>query len=456
MRPTIRYVLGFVAVALCVACGEKGVANPVPNGPDQALNPNTAGEAPAPPIQKAPRKVPRGKATGVEFENVLVGGGKKPKPVPPVPCALQSMPNGQGFYVLGRDGDLWRYSTPLESLPFREKRNDPGAETHDGVIVKARIEGSFAYGDMGTIGMTLDPGFHSNRYFYVWYCDAKGKAGDNLLLDRFTDGTTAKEIEASRTNIITISRSDPPKPFHMGAVLTWLTDNSLVIFTGDAEQPELAQDKKDLNGKVLRIVPLAGGGYAVPKDNPHVGDTAWAPEIIASGLRAPFRGATSVDRKYVWFGDVGADHEEINVWKVGATANFGWGLTAVSDGFLKKDGVTDPQVVWTPSEDYSSEDPAYTGETRLSAAVGVIYDRRAPDRYQGLLSNKVVFFDIMRGWVRCGPILRGDSMADHAHIGHRVFIADMLVGSDGYIYGLSWGRPEALFRMRIKGELDPE
>ena len=49
------------------------------------------------------------------------------------------------------------------------------------------------------------------------------------------------------------------------------------------------QDTAALNGKILRIDPNADVGYTVPKDNPFVGNSNYAPEIWATGFRNPWR-----------------------------------------------------------------------------------------------------------------------------------------------------------------------
>ncbi|HYC76657.1 MAG TPA: PQQ-dependent sugar dehydrogenase, partial [Planctomycetota bacterium] len=320
----------------------------------------------------------------------------------------------------------------------------------DGKIRRVKIDGSFAWGDMGTIGMALDPKFLENRRFYVWYADKPDK---NVALDRFEWRDRTSETAGTRVNVITFSRREPPAPYHMGGVVKFLPDGTLLIGTGDAERPELSQDRKDLNGKLLRIRPKDEGGYEVPTDNPHVGDAAWRPEIVAHGLRAPFR-AHLRDGKHLYFGDVGAVYEEIDLWKGGAV-DFGWGHGVVSDGPTQPEGTVKPLVSWSQNRDFAAEDPDYNGETRLSAGVGPIYEGFSQDRYDGFLTGKLIFFDVMRGWIRAADLDAEGNVAGHRHVGHRQFISDMILGRDGYLYGVTWCRTESIFRLRLSHEIKP-
>jgi PKD repeat protein len=115
-------------------------------------------------------------------------------------------------------------------------------------------------------------------------------------------------------------------PSHTVDGLAFGPDGALYVSTGDATlQPEVnirAQDINSLAGKILRIHPLTGQGYA---DNPFFdGDPASnRSKVYALGLRNPFRFTFEPGSGAVVVGDVGGEQwEEIN--RGGPGANFGW------------------------------------------------------------------------------------------------------------------------------------
>jgi hypothetical protein len=110
---------------------------------------------------------------------------------------------------------------------------------------------------------------------------------------------------------------------HNGGMIAFDPSGRLLMSTGDGgygiETRKNAQDPDSLLGKILRI--------EVPEDRE--GDEALpAPEILAMGLRNPWR--FSIDRRsgHVYIGDVGEDSwEEIDVLPADAgRLNFGWSV----------------------------------------------------------------------------------------------------------------------------------
>ncbi|MCB9831457.1 MAG: PQQ-dependent sugar dehydrogenase [Planctomycetes bacterium] len=432
-----------LAVGLLVGCGDQ--PKPVVKGSEQdqsSTTPTVAGHA-ATPVAEAKDDSP----LRVRFDLLLRDN------LPSVAVEVVPLPDGKSFFVLGRNGAIHLYDRPVESLTVGDGK---------GVQPKAKLsfDNVYAKGDLGSLALALDPDWNDNHFLYVWCSDSKD---ENVYLDRFQWQDDLGKTSASRTTIIKFSRSQPEGPYHMGGILQFLADKSLLIMTGDAEHPHISQDQKNLNGKILRIMPGRGpeGGYTVPADNPHVGDEAWAPEIVALGLRAPFRGSLHGARDF-FIADVGAVHEEINYWTMDPTkpVNFGWGLGEIgkapqplSDGPLGIEGVIDPIISWTREQDFSGDDQDYAGETRMSAGVGPVYGAAAQDRYAGKLGGKLIFFDIMRGWFRAA-VLDGDhKVASHAHIGHMAFLAHVFEGRDGYLYGLTWGPTPSLYRVVSEKEM---
>jgi hypothetical protein len=127
----------------------------------------------------------------------------------------------------------------------------------------------------------------------------------------------------------------------------------------------------------------------------------------------------------------------------------------LTDGFTAPEGTEKPHVVWSQSKDFAFDDPDYEGDARLSAGFGVIYEDVVEDRYAGFLTGQALFFDIMRGWIRAGAIDADGRLSSHRHVAHRSYISDLLIGRDGYIYGITWDAPVSIFRLRLAHEIKP-
>lgn len=367
--------------------------------------------------------------------------------LPKMALACEPLPDGSGFFILSRDGDLWFYDKALEDLPFsdRHARSAQKGQPWAGGGLMVKLDDVAAQKDIGSIGMALDPDFLENRHVWVWRCDVGDKS---VGLDRLTWNGDAAAIRKSLVHTLRFSRKEPPKPYHMGGILQFLPDKSLLIAVGDAERQELSQDPRDLNGKLLRIMPGRGDqtGYTIPDDNPHVGDPAFLPEIVAMGFRAPFRGYWHKPGRF-YIADVGAEHEEIDLWTGGA-ADFGWGHGLNTDGPDVPAGVTPPLVWWNVDQDWSKEDPEYRGETRVAAGVAFVYES-PKDRYHGQLTGRLLFYDIKRGWIRSAGLGDRGEILEHRHVGHFENNAQMLVGRDGYVYAVAYSGPPRLVRMRL-------
>jgi glucose/arabinose dehydrogenase len=145
-------------------------------------------------------------------------------------------------------------------------------------------------------------------------------------------------------------------------------DGHLYLGTGDgggAGDPNgNAQNPQSLLGKLLRIDPRKHGGHLSPSSNPfaHGGGRD---EILALGLRNPFRFSFDARTGAIWIGDVGQDRrEEIDTAGSGglAGANFGWNIIEGDDQFTgggAPPGYRPPALVYSSAPD--SPNCAVTG-----------------------------------------------------------------------------------------------
>jgi len=119
------------------------------------------------------------------------------------------------------------------------------------------------HGEGGLLGLALDPEFASNQYIYLYFT---GSSGMRLERWRWTGARLVRQ--ASLVDAIEAGE------VHDSGRIAFGPDGRLYVATGDAGQPELAQDPGSLNGKLLALTP---GQYRSSR--------AVRPDIIASGLR---------------------------------------------------------------------------------------------------------------------------------------------------------------------------
>jgi glucose/arabinose dehydrogenase len=221
--------------------------------------------------------------------------------------------------------------------------------------------------------------------------------GDELVLS-LTDpsGDTLVEAHPLAGTVVTgapriLYRLAQPFANHNGGPVLFLPDGTLLIALGDGDgggDPLGAgQDLSTPLGAILRL-DVRDGRTTVPADNPFVTRAGSAPEILAYGLRNPWRVTLDADRGELWIADVGQSaREEIN--RVGvdelAGANFGWALREGSLPYLGDE----PADHVAPLHDYA-HDPG------CSVTGGLVYRGSAIPALVG----GYVFTDLCDGELR--------------------------------------------------------
>ena len=338
--------------------------------------------------------------------------------------------------------------------------NDLNAFSADVLIDLTQGGGAFdpvvTGGEQGLLGLAFDPDFAVNGYFYVDYtpdpaiCNAF--AGSCTRVVRFRADTVATEtgemLVADPTSAETVLQYTQQFPSHKAGMIAFGPDGMLWIATGDGggsgDPGNMAQRNTTILGKLLRIDVHAGLPYAIPLDNPYVGQFGAREEIFARGLRNPWR--FSFDRLVgdLWLGDVGETHEEIDRIAFGAPGgqNFGWRLCDGSVDFSGA-GCGAPGLS-APLVDYAHD----SGEGQ-SVTGGVVYrGTRVPALY-----GKYVYGDYASGRVWAWDPASG---AAPAQIATRAGVAAFGEDRNGEI--LLVGKLDGILRRFVAAgsELDPD
>ena len=185
-------------------------------------------------------------------------------------------------------------------------------------------------GERGLLGMASAPGFATNGLFYVNYTRSPDGA---TVISRFRLTPDSNVADPNSEQIIKVIAQ--PYANHNGGQIAFGPDGYLYIGMGDGgnigstgDPLHNAQNPGSLLGKLLRIDVESGvSPYAVPTNNPFLGNSNYAPEIWALGLRNPWR--FSFDRVVgdLYLGDVGHFRsEEIDFQPAGSAGgqNYGW------------------------------------------------------------------------------------------------------------------------------------
>ncbi len=184
-----------------------------------------------------------------------------------------------------------------------------------------------AEGEQGLLSMAFAPDYQASGLLYVDYNDLSG----NLRLVEFHRSTDDPDtIDPNGRELLLIVK---PTPDHNGGMLQFGPDGYLYVAVGDggASPPAIpvgayGQTLDDLLGSILRIDPRHGDPYAIPPDNPLLGVPGARPEIVAYGLRNPWRFWIDPRAHQLLIGDVGeGTREEIDRLPLDQLGlDFGW------------------------------------------------------------------------------------------------------------------------------------
>ncbi len=179
-------------------------------------------------------------------------------------------------------------------------------------------------GEGGLLGLAVSPTYEEDaRVFFYLTTDSDNR----VLRGTFRDGRL-RGLEPILTGI-------PRNTFHDGGQLAFGPDDQLYVSTGDAGEPDLAQDRGSLAGKILRIDQDGEASSGNPQ-----GSRVWS-----YGHRN-VQGLAFDDEGRLWASEFGQDtFDELNLIERGG--NYGWPL---AEGRGGPDGTIDPAVQWSTDE----------------------------------------------------------------------------------------------------------
>ena len=262
----------------------------------------------------------------------------------------------------------------VEPVQVTAPRSEPGrlyAVEQRGtvrVVVRATLRGGFFLdirklvtdsGEQGLLGLAFDPRYATNHFIYVNYTD---KNGNTRVVRYKTNGTRALPATARE-----LFHNDDPYPNHNGGDLVFGPDGFMYVGMGDGgsggDPENRAQNMESLFGKMLRFDVRKPGSD---------------PEIVALGLRNPWR--YSFDRLTgdLYIGDVGqGDWEEVDYMPRSSSGlvNYGWDVLEGTHPFESKE--PGPGRLAAPIYEYSHANGGCT------VVGGYVYRGRARPAQRG-------------------------------------------------------------------------
>jgi len=232
-------------------------------------------------------------------------------------------------------GDV-QYLATKEGLLFESKNNESR------LVLDLNKDALFPFTDYGYNGGFL--GVVSNKEFVYISYTSKGPDFDNYVEDKnyaIKDSFSSlivDEYSSDFKNVRNLIKIDGFEPTHYGGALLFDQQGRLYLSTGtgynhepnDSPAPNIAQNLKDLRGKILRL---------------DVSKLKQDPEIVAYGIRNPF-GVTIDSKNRMFVAQCGRGEAEalylLNDLYSGVPVNFGWpvfegSIRMIKDPLMFKD-----------------------------------------------------------------------------------------------------------------------
>jgi glucose/arabinose dehydrogenase len=264
------------------------------------------------------------------------------------------------LFVVRQDGLVLLFKDGVkEDRPFLDLRNRIDAE-----------------GEQGLLSIAFAPDYATSGRFYAYFTN---RDGNIRIVERRRSEADPDDADPSGRRVLAVVKQTAN---HNGGMMQFGPDGYLYASIGDggADPPTVpvgrhGQTLGDLFGTIIRIDPRADAPYGIPPGNPFVSVEGARPEIVAYGLRNPWRFSIDAKTKTMLIADVGEGaREEVDRLPLDRLGlNFGWPC---------KEGAIVPPKVDIPEScrDARLTAPLFEyphGEKRCSITGGVV--ARAPN-----------------------------------------------------------------------------
>lgn len=311
------------------------------------------------------------------------------EPLPPVHIALEPVADGftSPLYLTAPPGDTDRLFVVERGGRIKIVKGDQVLATP---FLDLSTEVTVGGSEQGLLSMAFHPDYASNGYFYVDYTDADSAASHVVRYTVSSDPDVADAGSASP--VLSVAQ---PFANHNGGLLEFGPDGMLYVGLGDGgsggDPSGNGQNTGTLLGSILRLDVDGAQPYAIPPDNPFVGQAGARGEIWAYGLRNPWRFAFDGETGDLYIADVGQNaHEEVDFerWPSAGGVNYGWNIMEGSYCYSPSSGCSMTGLT-LPVYDYPhTEGCSITG--------GYVYRGSASPSLEG----RYFFSDYCDGWIR--------------------------------------------------------
>lgn len=242
-----------------------------------------------------------------------------------VPWGIAFLPDGSALVAERTTGAIKR--VPRGGGRARTVMRVPGVDT--------------GAGEGGLLGLAVSPRYRRDRLVYAYLTTAR----DNRIVRFRLGGPVRPVLTGLRRAAI-----------HNGGRIAFGPDGMLYAGVGDAADADAAQDRRALNGKILRTRPDGG----VPGDNPFPGSLVWSlGHRNVQGLAWDRAGR-------LWASEFGqSTWDEINLIRAGR--NYGWPIVE-GRGETAGGRFVNPLVTWR-TDAASPSGVAIVGSTLYVAAL---------------------------------------------------------------------------------------